>query len=135
MRRIGVSALLALSLVGCAAAHRLDEYLQATLIGVTRDGVDVEIHLTPGVAVLPVLMAVIDQDRDGRISPAEERAYVAQLSREVELWVDGDAAPLSLVESSFPPVNAMREGLGAIRVRFRSARSGHTLRFENRHLP
>ena len=39
---MGVSALLALSLVGGAAAHQLDEYLQATLIGVTRDGVDVE---------------------------------------------------------------------------------------------
>src|SRR6059036_1631882 len=33
MRRMGVSALLALSLIGGAAAHRLDEYLQATLIG------------------------------------------------------------------------------------------------------
>jgi hypothetical protein len=68
MRRMGVSVLLALSLIGGAAAHRLDEYLQATLIGVTRDGIDVEIQLTPGVAMLPVLMAVIDQDRDGRIS-------------------------------------------------------------------
>jgi len=64
MRRMGVSALLALSLVGGAAAHRLDEYLQATLIGVTRDGIDVEIQLTPGVAVLPVVMAVIDRDRE-----------------------------------------------------------------------
>src|SRR5207237_1126121 len=61
MRRMGASALLALSLVGGAAAHRLDEYLQATLIGVTRDGTDVEIQLTPGVALLPVLIAVIDQ--------------------------------------------------------------------------
>src|SRR5438105_1177179 len=31
MRRMGVSVLLALSLIGGAAAHRLDEYLQATL--------------------------------------------------------------------------------------------------------
>jgi hypothetical protein len=30
MRRMGVSALLALSLIGGAAAHQLDEYLQAT---------------------------------------------------------------------------------------------------------
>src|SRR5207249_6590265 len=37
MRRMGVSVLLALSLVGGTAAHRLDEYLQATLIEVTRD--------------------------------------------------------------------------------------------------
>ena len=54
MRRIGLSLLLALSLVGGVAAHRLDEYLQATLIGVTRDGIDMEIHLTPGVGMLPV---------------------------------------------------------------------------------
>ena len=135
MRRMGVSALLALSLVGCAAAHRLDEYLQATLIGVTRDGVDVEIHLTPGVAMLPVLMAVIDQDRDGRISPGEEQAYVSRVAREVELRVDGLPAPLSLIESSFPPPEAMREGLGTIRIKLRTARGGHELRFENRHLP
>ena len=135
MRRMGVSALLALSLAGGAAAHRLDEYLQATLIGVTRDGVEVEIHLTPGVATLPVLMAVIDQDRDGRISPEEERAYVGRVAREVELRVDGVRAPLSLIDSSFPTLEAMREGLGTIRIKLRTARSGHELHFENRHLP
>ena len=113
MRRMGVSALLALSLAGSADAHRLDEYLQATLIGVTRDAIDVEIRLTPGVAMLPVWMAVIDQDRDGRISPGEERAYVGRVTREVELRVDGVRAPLSLIESDFPTVEAMREGLGS----------------------
>jgi len=135
MRRMGVSALLALSLVGGAAAHRLDEYLQATLIGVTQDGIDLEIQLTPGVQMLPVLMTVIDQDRDGRISPEEERAYVSRVAREVELRVDGAQAPLSLIESQFPAVEAMREGLGTIRMKLRTARSGHDLRFENRHLP
>ena len=132
---MGVSALLALSLVGGAGAHRLDEYLQATLIGVTRDGIDVEIRLTPGVAMLPVWMAAIDQDRDGRISPGEERAYVGRVVREVELRVDGVAAPLRLMESNFPTVEAMREGLGTIVIKLRTARSGHQLRFENRHLP
>jgi hypothetical protein len=132
---MGVSLLLALSLVGGTAAHRLDEYLQATLIGVTRDGTDVEIQLTPGVRMLSVLMAVIDQDRDGRISPEEERAYVDRVAREVELRVDGVPAPLSLIESQFPTIDAMREGLGTIRMKLRSARSGHELRFENRHLP
>jgi hypothetical protein len=135
MRRMGVSALLVLSLVGGAAAHRLDEYLQATLIGVTRGAIDVEIRLTPGVAMLPVLMATIDQDLDGRISASEERAYVGRVVRDVELRVDGVAAPLSLRESSFPTVEAMREGLGTIVIKLRTARSGHELRFENRHLP
>jgi hypothetical protein len=132
---MGVIALLALGLVGDAAAHRLDEYLQATLIGVTRDGIDVEIHLTPGVAMLPVLMAVIDQDRDGRISSAEERAYVGRVAREVKLLVDGVPAPLSVIESNFPALEAMRQGLGTILIKLRTARSGHELRFENRHLP
>jgi hypothetical protein len=132
---MGVRLLLALSLIGGAAAHRLDEYLQATLIGVTRDGTDVEIQLTPGVAVLPVLMTVIDQDRDGRISSGEERAYVGRVIREVELRVDGVPAPLSLIESKFPAMEAMREGLGSIRMKLRTARSGHEVRFENRHLP
>src|SRR5271168_3751126 len=135
IRRMGASAVLALSLIGRASAHRLDEYLQATLIGVTPDGTDVEIQLTPGVAVLPVLMAVIDQDRDGTISPGEERAYVGRVAREVELRVDGVPAPLSLIESNFPTLEAMREGLGTIRMKLRTARRGHELRFENRHLP
>ena len=135
MRRMGVSVLLALSLVTGASAHRLDEYLQATLIGVTRDGIEVEINLTPGVAMLPVLMAVIDQDRDGRISEGEARAYVGRVAREVELRVDGVPAPLSLIESAFPTLEAMREGLGTIKIRMRTARSGYELRFENRHLP
>jgi hypothetical protein len=135
MRRMGWNALLALSLVGDAAAHRLDEYLQATLIGVTRDGIDVEIRLTPGIAMLPVLMTVIDQDRDGRISSQEERAYADRVAREVELRVDGVPTPLSLIASNFPPLETMREGLGTIGIKLRTARSGHELRFENRHLP
>jgi hypothetical protein len=53
----------------------------------------------------------------------------------VELRVDGVPAPLSLIESKFPTLEAMREGLGTIRVKLRAARSGHELRFENRHLP
>jgi hypothetical protein len=131
---MGVSVLLALMPIGCAAAHRLDEYLQATLIGVTRDGTDIEMQLTPGVAILPVLIASIDQDRDGRISSEEAREYVVRVAREIELRVDGVPAPLSLVESSFPTIEAMREGLGTIRMKLRTARSGHELRFENRHL-
>jgi hypothetical protein len=135
MRRLAVGALFAISLAGDASAHRLDEYLQATLIGVTRDGIDVEIQLTPGVAVLPVVMAVIDRDRDGRISLEEERVYAARVARDVELRVDGAPAALSLMESTFPALEAMRAGLGTIRMKLRTKRTGHALRFENRHLP
>ena len=60
---------------------------------------------------------------------------MGRVAREVELRVDGERAPLSLIESKFPTLEAMREGLGTIRIKLRTARSGHELRFENRHLP
>ena len=135
--RIGRSRIgwLALSVAGLASAHRLDEYLQATLIGVTRNGIDVEMQLTPGVAILPGLLPLIDQDGDGQISAAEEQAYAARVVREVELRVDGVPVPLSLVDGRFPTIEAMRDGLGTIAIKMHSARTGHELRFENRHLP
>jgi hypothetical protein len=135
MKRLMVSVALAMTLSGGAAAHRLDEYLQATLIGVTRDSVEVEINLTPGVAVLPVVMAAIDRNRDGQISPEEEQAYASAVLHDLELQVDGRTEPLRLIESHFPSLEAMREGLGPIRLNLRADRSGHELRFENHHLP
>jgi hypothetical protein len=135
MRRVVRGALLALSLAEGATAHRLDEYLQATLIGVMRDGVEVEIRLTPGVAVLPVVMAAIDGNRDGRISVEEERAYAGRVAREVELRVDGKPAVLTLIGSKFPSLEEMRQGLGAIQLKLRAEQAGRELRFENRHLP
>jgi hypothetical protein len=128
-------ALLAMSLAGGAVAHQLDEYLQATLIGVTRNGVEVEIQLTPGVAVLPVVLAAIDRDGDGRIAAEEERAYANRVAQEVELRLDGAPAALSLIESEFPQLEEMRQGLGTIRLKLRARRAGRELHFENRHLP
>jgi hypothetical protein len=135
MRRSTLSILLAMSLARTAAAHRLDEYLQATLIGVTRDGVDLEINLTPGVAVLPAVMAAIDRNGDGQISPEEEQSYAGEVLRDVELQVDGKAVPLRLTGSRFPSLDSMRDGMGTIRLNLRADRTGHELRFENRHMP
>lgn len=132
--RVGAIALLAMTLAGTATAHRLDEYLQATLIEVKPDGVQVSIDLTPGVAVLPAVMAVLDRNLDGQISPAEERAYADWVARDVELRVDGQPAALRLTESRFPSLPEMREGLGTIRLKLRTDRAGHELRFENRHM-
>ena len=135
MRRTTATVLLAMSLAGGAVAHRLDEYLQATLIGVKRDGVDVEINLTPGVAVLPAVMAAIDRNLDGQISPEEETAYAADVVRDVELRMDGKPVLLRLMASRFPSLEAMREGMGSIRLNLRADKAGHELRFENRHMP
>jgi len=60
---------------------------------------------------------------------------VGRVAREVKLRVDGVPAPLSLIESQFPTIEAMREGLGTIRMKLHAARSGRELCFENRHMP
>jgi len=57
-----------------ASAHRLDEYLQATTISVEKDRIQVQIRLTPGIAVVPSVLRNIDIDADGVISNAEQRS-------------------------------------------------------------
>jgi hypothetical protein len=119
-------------------AHRVDEYLQATTIQVAKDRVQAEIHLTPGIAIYPVVLAAIDTDRDGAISIAEERAYVERVLRDVSLKVDGRRLKLRLVSSEFATTEAMREGRGTIQLDV-DAPVPHggperTLTFENHHL-
>jgi hypothetical protein len=99
-----------------AAAHRLDEYLQATLISVEKDRIQAEMRLTPGVAVLPIVLANIDTDGDGMISEAEQRTYAQRVLRDLSLSVDGNALPFRLGATKFPKVEAMKEGLGEIQL-------------------
>ena len=61
------AAALILSLGAPAHSHRLDEYLQAAVISLERNRVQVELRLTPGVAILPVFLAATDRDSDGVI--------------------------------------------------------------------
>ena len=48
-------------------AHRLDEYLQAAILTIEKDRVQVSMRLTPGVAVYAVVLAGIDSNGDGLI--------------------------------------------------------------------
>jgi hypothetical protein len=129
-----------LVLLGCpAAAHRLDEYLQASLISLSRDRVQIQLDLTPGVAVFPAVLAAIDTDRDGTISEAEQSAYAAQVLRDLSLSLNGEPVRLRLVSSRFPELAEMKEGLGVIRLEIaanlRASWAGgyRQLSFENRH--
>ena len=85
-----VRAALALVLVqpGTAAAHRLDEYLQATRIAVNIDSVDLDIDLTAGVEVAPKVWALVDADGNGRVSEAEAETYSNTLLAAMSLRVD-----------------------------------------------
>ena len=100
-----------------AAAHRVDEYLQATRLSIDVQRVDLEIDLTAGVAVASEVFAWIDTNRDGEISNAEGEAYARQMLGSVVLKVDGRPVPVTLAEVSFPQLRDMRLGVGTIRLR------------------
>ena len=120
-----------------AFAHRVDEYLQATTISISKDRIRAEVRLTPGTEVFTSVRALIDTDFDGAFSPVEQRAYVDRVLRDLMLRLDGDRLPLELVASAFPSMDEMRDGRGAIEIDFeavvtRGARD-RRLEFENRH--
>jgi hypothetical protein len=118
-------------------AHRLDEYLEATLISVGKNQIEAEISLTPGVAVFSVVAAEIDTDADGSVSETEQRAYAGRVLRDLAFTLDGHPLTLRLRSVRFPAIGEMKEGRGSIRIEFQadlpSGGPERRLVFENRH--
>ena len=118
-------------------AHRLDEYLQATMVSVEKDRLHASMRLVPGVAVSSLILASIDTNRDGVVSEAEGQAYAHQVLRDLSLTLDGHPLAPRLVSANFPAVQEMKEGLGEIRIEFIAdlPRGGinRKLIIENRH--
>jgi hypothetical protein len=99
-----------------AFAHRLDEYLQAALISVEKDRVELSMRLVPGVAVSSWVLAGIDTNGDGVISRAEQQAYAERVLGDLSLTAEGNRLRPRLVSVHFPAVEEMKEGLGEIRI-------------------
>jgi hypothetical protein len=118
-------------------AHRLDEYLQATLLSVEKDRIHAQIRLTPGVAVFPIVFAGIDTDANQVISEAEQRAYAERVLRDLSLALDGDPLRLRLVSVKFAQIEEMTEGRGEISIDFDAdlplSGRNRRLTFENHH--
>jgi len=118
-------------------AHRLDQYLQGTIISVEKNRVDVQITLTPGVAIFPALIADIDTDRNGVISAGEQHMYAARILNDLSLKIDGQGLKPQLLSIEFPAIGEMKEGRGEIRMEFIAnlPRGGpkRKLIFENHH--
>ena len=119
------------------SAHRIDEYLQATRLAIAPDRVTLEMDLTPGVDVAPMIFAVINTNHDGSISEAEGRAYASQLLKEIVLDLDGHPQRLSLVRAQFPSFQEMNAGEGTIRIEAvavcASTPGQHVLFYQNNH--
>ncbi len=131
-------AAVVLVLVGVPAfAHRLDEYLQGTILSVEKDRLQAQMTLTPGVAVFPQLIASIDTDADGVISEREQRAYAGQVLHDLSLQIDGHRLTPQLLSIRFPPMEKMKEGLGEIQLDFKASlpSGGRNRKFtlENHH--
>ena len=122
-----------------ACAHRLDEYLQATMIDVAGDHLSLNLRLAPGVEVFGQVLAKIDADGDGAISSAEQQAYAESVGKDLLLSIDGQRIPMRLRAFTFPEVREMKQGLGEILLNFEAQApqggQNRTLVFENHHLP
>ena len=119
-----------------ASAHRLDEYLQAARIGIEPDRLQLELDLTPGVAVAGTVVADIDVDADKSISTAEARSYSERVLNAIALDVDGTPLRVELVDGAVPTIDAMRSGEGTARIRAvaampRLVEGLHHLRYRN----
>jgi hypothetical protein len=103
-----------------ASAHRLDEYLQAATISVSKDRIQAQLRLTPGVAVFPVVFAAIDTNADGVLSETEQRTYAGRVIRDLSITIDGVHLKPRLVSMRFPGLGELKEGLGEIQLELKA---------------
>lgn len=113
-----LNAILALLILAPASAwpHRLDEYLQRTLVSVSKGRIEAQIDLTPGVAVFPFIIREIDTNNDGAISEAERRAYADKVLRDLAFKLDNVPLQPRLQSVRFPGMADLREGRGEIQL-------------------
>jgi len=122
------------------SAHRRDEYLQAARLAIEPARVQIQLDLTPGIAVADTVLRQIDRDRTGTISADEGQAYADVVLKAVRLESDGQPLRLELSDRRFPAIEAVRRGEGVIRLEFTAATpplspGAHTLRYRNSHRP
>jgi hypothetical protein len=99
------------------SAHRRDELLQAARIGVAADRIELEMSLTPGIAVADEVIGAIDCDRNGVLSADEQRDYAALVMAATELRIDGDVVNIGVGTATYPLLNELREGERSIELR------------------
>src|SRR5436190_12284791 len=94
------------------AAHRLDEYLQATRVDIRSDGIVLELDLTPGANLAADILATLDTDGDGIVHASEADAYATEVVRRLEVALDGERLAVGLVNRTIPAVDDLSAGSG-----------------------
>jgi hypothetical protein len=138
----GLWLVTALIVVGASSvsAHRRDEYLQAARLAVAPGRVELQLDLTPGIAIADDVIARIDRDRDGVLSPQERGDYVSAVMEGIEVRLDGIAVAVPAPVVQFPDIDAFQRGEGTIRLSSsvtlpRIQNGAHALTFRNGHQP
>jgi hydrogenase/urease accessory protein HupE len=116
MKRRILVTLLFFAYAFSAYAHRLNEYLQATTISLTRDSIILHLHLTAGSDVAKQVLKQVDANGDGVLSNAEQQAYAKFVIQNLVLNIDNNDNTLQLVSWDFPSVNEISNGLGNIQL-------------------
>ena len=116
-RRLAAAAILQLAITP-VLAHRLDEYLQGTIISIDSDRLHAQITLTPGIAVLPLVLAAINPHGEEAISKAKQRAYARRVLGDINLTIDGNPLTPQLFSVRFSSAAEMQDGRGEIQIEF-----------------
>jgi hypothetical protein len=131
----------ALLLLGSSAhlsAHRRDEYLQAARLAVDPTAVQLELALTPGIAVADAVFNEADRNGDGVLAAAEQRASAAHVLAAINMSVDGVPVRMRPMGLNFPEREELTRGEGTIHLRYTAAmprliEGEHHLVFQNRY--
>ncbi len=120
-RKIAATIAAALLLVGkTASAHRIDEYLQATILSLEENRVHASMRLIPGILISRSVIAEIDSNGDGVFSGSEEQGYAQRVLNDLSIKMDGQVIRPKLVSWSFPLPAQMHQGLGEIHIEYRA---------------
>jgi hypothetical protein len=134
------SVLAAAAMPATPAAHRLDEYLQASRVSVARDRIALEVDLTPGANIASDVIASLDRDGDATISPIEAQSYGQSVLADLAVELDGRPVSPTLTRVEISTIAELREGMGAIRLQATatidgSVAGGRNLHLRNHHQP
>ena len=126
-------------LAGAASAHPVDELIQGAYLTLAPGEVRLDLDLTPGAEVLPLVSPALDPDADGSVTEAEARAYAEDVLADSTLLLDQEPVAWTLGEVTVPDPTFLAAGAGVIRIEAtapRQDREGiHVLAYETRHEP